>query len=252
MKASLLSVGLVFAALALALVAADPVANETEAVALDAVIAVRTKDPRTTCTVFGESLAAGQIYSIYKNSCYYSSQVYYEGSYEVETYTAFSTYDSYSVYYGDQACEGPPASLTYFSYKTAQYSDHAIHSLSFGPHSSNYATFRPTVSFRCDNSIFPCFLTGTVCLNVQEIKFEHDFDDNDQDDGQDGGYSSRARSGQMSWWVILCIAVGALIFVSSIVIVGVVISRRKKKAAVEAYNLDPQQLPAESNSSSAP
>ena len=47
MKASLLSVGLVFAALALALVAADPVANETEAVALDAVIAVRTKDPRT-------------------------------------------------------------------------------------------------------------------------------------------------------------------------------------------------------------
>ena len=154
MKASLSSVGFVVAALALALVAADPVANETEVVVLDA---VWTNDETNSCATFSQSLSRGQAYAIYTPSCYYSSQVNYEGSYDVDTYTSWS-YDSYSVYYGDQACEGSPTSFTYFSYYSAQYSDHVAHTKLFGPYSSYYVTFRPKVMLKCDNSVTNCYL----------------------------------------------------------------------------------------------
>ena len=126
MKASLLSVGLVFAALALVLVAADPVANETEVVVLDAV-----KARASSCKSFSMPLLAGSVLVASSSSCYSNSQFAYEGRYSVDTYTIWS-YDSYSVHFGDQACGADPESFASFSYFSDDYSDHTAHSKSFG------------------------------------------------------------------------------------------------------------------------
>ena len=205
MKTLLSPAALVFAILAVT--AANPV-GETKEVEISMSSEMIGIGDDSVCFSFTEVLSIAGSVAFGMESCYPADNFVYEVEYSIDTYTTYSV-DFYSVEYGAQACDAPLYSNSNFDHDDMYYHDHDPHSMTFGPSSGYYASFRPKIVITCYNTAHPCYLVGSVCFSATRTSYP--------------------------WWIYLFICIGALLVVAVIVIVSVAISKRvsRKKASSE-------------------